>query len=314
MQSSRKCALWGLAIVGLLAVAANGSALAAQNAGDATRPSMPAANDPWPEVNLNVLVLDMQDAPQAIDVSGFQLFEDNSERLLHFRATSDSPVSVAILIDTSGSMYKRRELNVAAVKAIAKALPDGSEVMAVLFADSAFLDLPFTPVSRIDYSFLNRVDARGGTALYDAVVAAEKHFAARARYARRAMVLFSDGLDNASTSRMEDAIRCLQRPGAPMFYSFYIADPRASNAEMSHGTRAMVDLAKAGGGVAFTPSRAKDFEPALTRLTNMIRSQYVLRFTTADPARDGKAHSLQVRLPVSGLRILALPAYYAPGK
>jgi len=313
MQTWTKGALQGVALIVLLAVAGAGSALAGQRGSDTAHPSVPAVNDPWPEVNLNVVVLNKQGAPQAVDVTGFQLFEDKSERPLHFRATADSPVSIAFLIDTSGSMYQRRELHAAAIKEIVNSLPAGSEVMAILFADQAYIDLPFTPVSSIDYSFLDRLEARGGTTLYDTVIVAEKYFVAHARYARRAIVLFSDGGDNESKSRREDAIRSIEGPGAPTFYSFFIPDARTSITETGRETRAMEDFAKAGGGVALTP-RQKDFAPAVTRLADMIRSQYVLHFTAADPTRDGKAHKLEVRLPVKDLQIHALPVYYAPAK
>jgi Ca-activated chloride channel family protein len=339
MQTSKKCALWGIAAIALLAIAASGKAWAAQSSGDASRPAtqgsnssrpelnleieipnveddalhakVPGANDPWPEVNLNVVVLSKQGAPQTVDVSGFQLFEDKAERPLHFRGSADSPVSLGLLIDSSHSMEKRGPAISALVTTIVKALPAGSEAMAVLFDEEAYLDLPFTPASEIDYAFLDRVNAHGGTALNDAVVVAEKYFATHARYARRAMILLSDGGDNASKSDLGDILPSLQWPGAPTFYSFHIPDSQASGADARFGRIAMEILAKEGGGVAFTP-KEKDFASAAARLADMIRSQYVLHFTAADPARDGKAHKLEVRLPIKDVQIHALPVYYAP--
>jgi Ca-activated chloride channel family protein len=339
MQTSKKCASWSLATIVLLIVAAGGKALSAQSSGDATRPATqgsnnsrpelnldieipnveddalhakaPAANDSWPEVNLNVVVLDKQGAPQTVEVSGFQLFEDKSERPLHFRGSADSPVSLGLLIDASQSMDKRKPAVSAAVITIVKALPVGSEVTAVSFDEEAHLDLPFTPVSSADLSFLDHMNAHGGTALNDAVVVAEKYFAAHARFARRAMVLLSDGDDNASKLFLGDIMPSLQWPGAPMFYSLIVLDPEDSGAQARHARVAMELLANGGGGIAFLP-KGKNFASAAAQLGDAIRSQYVLRFTAADPARDGKPRKLEVRLPAKDMRIHALPVYYAP--
>lgn len=313
MQTWKRDALWGLAMIALLAVAAGGKNLLGQSSGDASRPALPAVNDPWPEVNLNAVVLDKHGAPQKVDEREFQFFEDGAERPLHLSGSPDSPVSLGFIIDSSHSMENRRGSVITAVNEIVKSLPDGSEAMAVLFAEEAYIDLPFTPVSTADLSFLDRMDARGGTALYDAIAATNTDFVAHARFARRALVLISDGYDNASQSQLEDILRSQQCPGAPTFYSLFVRTEDESNVEARFGRTAMEILAKAGGGVALTP-KEKDFAPAIARLADMIRSQYVLHFTAADPARDGKAHKLEVRLPVKDLRILALPAYYAPSK
>jgi hypothetical protein len=60
--------------------------------------------------------------------------------------------------------------------------------------------------------------------------------------------------------------------------------------------------------------KEKDFASSVTHLYDVIRSQYVLAFTVADPARDGKTHKLEVRLPTKDLQIHTLPVYYAPDK
>ena len=312
MQTSKKCASWSLATIVLLIVAAGGKALFAQNSGDAPRPATPAANDPWPEINLNVVVLNKQGAPQTLEVSGFQLFEDKSERPLHFRGSADSPVSLALLIDSSGSIFKHKDAIIAAVKAIVKGLPDGSEVTAVLFTDIAFLDLPFTAASKVDFSFLDRLQARGPTALYDAVVATEDHMLAHAKFARRSLVILSDGIDNASHVPRGEVFRKMEQPGAPVVYSCLLSKAQILQSELMAGRINMSFLAKRGGGTDFYLD--PDPESTAAKIADAIRSQYVLHFTAADPARDGKAHKLEVRLPAKDLQIHALPLYYAPAQ
>jgi Ca-activated chloride channel family protein len=270
-------------------------------------------DESWPDVNLNVVVLDKLGAPQTVDEQEFHLFEDGRERPLQFRGSPGSPVSLALIIDSSGSMYGRTGSIAAVVNAIVKDLPRGSEVMAVSFNQSAHLDLEFAPATQADLSFLGQLDNRGVTALYDAIVVTEKYFSANARCARRAVVLLSDGEDNSSRSKLSDATHSLQWPGAPAFYSFVLPDTEVSGVGTGHDRAAMEGLARAAGGLALTPKQ-NEFMPAITRLTDAIRNQMVVQFTAADPARDGNAHKIELRLPDKNLQIHSLHQYFAPTK
>ena len=302
----------GVALFVLLALAAGTQGLPGQDVGEASSASVPAPESSWPDVNLNVVVLDKQGVPQKVDEREFQLFEDGAERPLQIRASPDSPVSLALMIDSSGSIFKRKEAIIAAVKTIVKGLPDGSEVMAVLFADKAFLDLPFTPVSKVDFSFLDRFQPRGPTGLHDAVVATEDHIIAQAKYARRALVILSDGQDNASHVSRGVAFRKMQQPGAPFTYSCVVSKAQILKNELMAGHLNMRFLAKEGGGIEFNLD--PDPESAAAQIVDAIRSQYVLQFTAADTARNGKTHKLAVRLPPRDVHIHLLPVYSAPAK
>lgn len=310
MRTRNTRALWELAIIALLSIAAGAIALPAQSGSDASNPAIPSADNSWPEFNLNVVVLDKNGAPQNVDEHQFQLFEDGAERPLRFLGSPDSPVSLALVIDSSGSIYKRKPAIVAAVTAIVKALPPDSEVTAVLFANYAFLDLPLTPVSQVSFSFLDHLDTRGGTTLYDTIVATESYFIPRARHARRAMVILSDGIDNASHVSMADAFSSMEQPGAPMVY---VCPPSTANflqTQKMVGLITMSGLAKWGGGVGFNLD--PDPAAAAAQVSAAIRSQYVLQFTAAHPARDAKKHKLKLLLPDRDLKIRALPQYFAP--
>jgi apolipoprotein N-acyltransferase len=309
----KKIAVWWLAAVMSLGVAASGTLCAGQTSNGASSISGAAANDLWPDVNINTLVLDKQGVPQKIAEQDFHLFEDGTERPLRFQGSQDSPVSLALMIDSSGSVLKHKDAIVSAVKAIVNGMPDGSEVMAVLFTDKAFLDLPFTPVNKVDFSFLDRLQARGPTRLYDAVFATEDHIVAQAKYPRRALVILSDGEDNASHVSRRAAFWKLEQLGAPVVYAC-----RLSKASLlvpndsAVGRINMKFMGKEGGGADF--SLDPDPESTAAQIAKAIRSQYVLRFTTARPARDGKARKITVRLPVKDVQIHALPVYFAPAK
>lgn len=306
MQIGKRCASCYLTLILVLELASGTKGMNGQHVGET------AIATSWPEVNVNVVVLDKQGTPQKVDEREFLLFEDGSQRPLQFRGSLDSPVSLALMIDSSGSIFKRTDAITTAVKALVEAMPHGSEVMAVAFADKAYLDLPFTAVDKVDFSFLERLQTRGPTALYDAVIATEDHFIAQAKYARRALVILSDGEDNSSSVSKKLAFSKMKRPGAPVVYACIPSKAKIMQSELIAGHINMKFLAKEGGGTEINLD--PDPELPATTLADAIRSQYALRFTSADPNRNGKARKLTVRLPSNNVRVYAMPTYFAPAQ
>jgi Ca-activated chloride channel family protein len=306
-----------VALLVLLTLAAGAQRMAAQSSDGTPSAAIPTGDGSWPEIHLNVVVTDKHGAPQKIDQQTFHLFEDGVERPLHFPEPADSPVSLALLIDSSGSIFKRKAEILSAVTTILHALPADSEVMGVLFTENAYIDLPLTPVSKVDFSFLDRLQANGKTALWDAVVATENHLVAHGKYARKALVLLSDGEDNASVLTGAMTLRSILQPGAPTIYTCRVNDkPNILNSDAEaasiHGRKVLKFLAEEGGGFEF--NLEPDPAAVAAQIVAAIRSQYVLQFTAADTTRNGKIHKLVVRLPVKDVRIDAPPAYFAPKK
>jgi len=312
MKIARKDASWAAALIVLLALAGGANTLYGQERQVESEPPIVAIDRSWPDVNLNVLVLDKSGAPQKVDEQAFQLFEDRTERPLRFPASVDSPVSLGLLIDASGSTSKRKPQIVSAIAAIVRALPPDSEVVATSFADKSYLEFPFTPAAKVDLSFMDRVPAAGPTALYDAVFETERYFVANAKYPRRALIVLSDGEDNASHISIALAGGTMEWPGAPTVYTCLIAKAQFFHPETEYGRNAMKSLAHMGGGL--TLNLDADPADAAAQISAAIRSQYVLQFTASDPAHNGKKHKLEVRLPDKDLGIYGIPAYFAPAK
>jgi len=281
-------------------------------------PPAPTAYKLWPDVNVNVVVTGKHDVPQAVDQHTFQLFEDGAERPLRFPALADSPISVALLMDLSSSTFEHTPEIISAVKTIVHALPADSEVT-VLDVSSGlpFLDVPLKPASRADLSVLDKLQPNGATDLWDALVDTESYLAAEAKYPRRALVIFSDGLDNVSYANALAVSRATQQTGAPLVYSCFVA--KINFMPSRFGLLNMKRIAKEGGGMLFSFNGDVRFDPdpaaaatVAARIADAISHQYVLQFTAADATRDGKAHKLKLRLPDKDVEIHALPAYFAP--
>jgi VWFA-related protein len=287
-------------------------------AGSVQIPPTPLAYKTWPDVNLNVLVTGKHNAPQKIDEHAFRLMEDGIERPLRSPAPADSPISLALLIDFSGSTFEHTSEIVSAVKTIVRALPADSEVTVVDFSFAGFLDIPFTPASKADLSVLDKLKPSGPTALYNALTATETYVAAEAKYPRRAIVIFSDGEDNVSTAAERGvALYKIQQPGAPAVYSCFVA--KIIWMPSRYGLFNLKRLAKEGGGLFFKFNTDVRVDPdsaaaaaVAAQIAAAINSQYVLQFTAADAARNSKPHKLKLQLAGKDVEAHTLSTYFAP--
>lgn len=274
----------------------------------------------WPQIDVNVFVLDRagNPAPPA-DPHAFQLLQDGVPRTLVSTASSESPISLGLLIDTSGSTRQQRPQIPPAATALLNALPAGSEIMVVFFADAAYCDLAFAPVASFNSSIWQHLEARGGTALFDALFATERYFIGHASHPRRALVLISDGGENASTLSLRDTVRVLQTPGAPLLFVLSApSEPPAgvsvSSSQTGREQANLRSLAEAGGGRVFKAHNDSDLPTVAAKIAAVMRSQTALSYRATDADRDGHLHHLEVRHPANGekLAIYGQPAFYAP--
>src|SRR5271155_1446685 len=172
------------------------------------------------EVVLNVTVLD-EGGHLVIDLKkdDFKLFEDGVPQTITSFQHQDIPVSMGIIIDNSGSMRdKRAAVNTAALDLV-KASNRDDEAFVVNFSDEAFIDQDFTSDIGKLREGLSHIDSKGGTALYDAVVASADQLAKNAKSPKQALLIITDGEDNASTFTLEQTIRRVQDLQGPVVYS-----------------------------------------------------------------------------------------------
>ena len=132
------------------------------------------------EVVLNATVLDGMQLVENLTKDDFQVYEDGvKQNIISFQHT-DLPVSMGLVIDNSGSMYmKRPSVNKAALDLIEASNPQ-DEAFVVDFSDEAFIDCDFTSDIKKLRDGLSHIDSRGGTALFDAVVASAASLSADA--------------------------------------------------------------------------------------------------------------------------------------
>ncbi|MGB9123462.1 MAG: VWA domain-containing protein, partial [Candidatus Angelobacter sp.] len=160
------------------------------------------------EVTLSAVVLDARrHLVTNLAETNFAVYEDNQPQKITFFKRQDIPVSIGIVVDNSGSMRTKRAAVTKAVLNLIQASNPQDEVFVVNFNDDPYLDQDFTNKMPPLREALDRVDSRGGTALYDAVIASADHLAKGAKKEKKVLLVITDGVDNESRESLESAIR-----------------------------------------------------------------------------------------------------------
>jgi len=244
----------------------------------------------------------------------FRVFEDNVEQKLAVFKREDIPVTVGLVIDNSGSMRdKRDKVNAAALVFVKASNPD-DEVFVVNFNDDYYLDLEKDFTNNVEdlKEALERIDARGSTALYDATVGSLDHLKKGSRD-KKVLLIVTDGEDNSSRKSLEVTVQEAQLSGA-LIYGIGLLG-YDSKRDAKRARRAMSRLAEATGGLAFFPEEVGDVETICTQIAHDIRNQYTLAYYPSNARKDGTYRRVRVEvIPPRGrgkLMVRTRTGYYA---
>ena len=189
---------------------------------------------------------------------------------------------------------KRPAVNKSALDLIEASNPQ-DEAFVVNFSDEAFIDQEFTSNINKLRDGLSHIESRGGTALYDAVVASADKLAADAKRPKQVLVLITDGEDNASTLNLEQTIRRVQQLSGPVIYSIgLLFGDEMTHAEVRHARRALEMLSTETGGIAYFPKSLEQVDEIAAEVARDIRSQYTLGYHSTKPTTDPGFRRVQV--------------------
>jgi VWFA-related protein len=260
------------------------------------------------EVVLNATVLDGSGhLVQDLKKENFAILEDGVRQNIISFQHSDVPVSIALVVDNSGSMSRKRPaVNKSALDLIQASNPQ-DEAFVVNFSDEAFIDQEFTTDVNKLRDGLSHIESRGGTALYDAVVASADKLAADARHPKQVLVIITDGEDNASTLNLEQTIRRVQQLSGPMIYSIgLLFGDEMSHAEVRHARRALEMLSTETGGIAFFPKNMEQVDQIAAEVARDIRSQYTIGYHSTKPTTEPGFRRVQVNAEAKGMSKLSV--------
>ncbi|MGO9436211.1 MAG: VWA domain-containing protein [Terracidiphilus sp.] len=266
------------------------------------------------EVLLNCTVIDNKGGTVTdLNQKDFRVWEDGVPQTVNTVLHQDIPVSMGILVDNSGSMRdKRAAINVAALKLLRASNPRDTAFI-VNFSERAFLDQGFTSDLVALNHGLSRSDSQGTTAMYDAVAASADELVKHAKERKQALLIITDGADNASRLTLAQAIRRVQNLGGPVVYSIgllFDVDQRESDQARS----ALEALSQETGGIAYFPKSLEDVDRIAEEVASDIRNQYVVDYRSTKAASLGgyRTVHVEVNAPNHGkLMVRTKKGYYA---
>ena len=263
------------------------------------------------EVTLHATVVDDQNRLITnLAKNDFTVFEDGKPQKITSFRSEDIPVALGIVIDNSGSMReKRAKVNAAAINLVQSSNPQ-DKVFIVNFNEEYFLDQDYTGSVPKLKDALERIEARGGTALYDAVVASSDHLKKSGALEKKVLLVVTDGEDNASRESLEQALRRLEEKNGPTIYTIgLLGDEHSKRAR-----RALREMAEDTGGVAFFPKDLNEVQAITSQIAHDIRNQYTIQYKPTTPQSAGGYRTVKVEAQARGykkLQVRTRSGYYA---
>jgi Ca-activated chloride channel family protein len=266
-------------------------------------------------VNIVVTVVDGKGRTVPnLTIDDFVVEEDGQPQTIKFISpTADLPISIGVVLDVSGSMQSKIRTAQRAIDRFLSMIHKEDEIFLMTFAMRTSLIADWTSDrTALSNALQSGVNVSGGTALYDSVFQALEKVK-QGRYQKKAVVVVTDGEDFNSVTRFDKALQNI-REAEMLVYSIGIkgapgfdlgTDPMSGNSRSSlpdHTTvnmEVLNQLGDASGGKAWEISEASfgnKMDAVLDTLAGELRSQYSVGYYPNRPRKDGKWHSVRVRM------------------
>ena len=245
--------------------------------------------------------------------SAFTVYENKIKQEIRRFKREDVPVSLGLVIDNSGSMRNKLTKVSAAELALVKDSNPDDEVFIVNFNDTAYLDNPqdkdFTSdIGELEKA-LARIDARGGTAMRDAIEMSIQHLR-KAHRDKKVLVVITDGNDNSSLLSMEHIMKSAHASDVLIYGVGLLTEEE--HREAAHAKRALNDLAEATGGKTFFPKDVEEVDAIAHLVAHDIRSQYIIEYSPSNAVMDGTFRAIRIAARAPGSpAVRTRSGYYA---
>ncbi len=241
---------------------------------------------------------------QGLSVSNFVVLDDKTTQSIRYFSQDDSPISVVVVLDTSGSMATKMDAARHAAFDFLNTCNAGDEISVVTVADKPLLKNIFSDSLDQVRQTITFAQANGSTSLWDSVYLGVQELKT-ARLPRKAMVIISDGGDNASRFNETSLRHLLQEADVQVCgIGFFDSFPRWLD-----------DITNATGGRLLTAHNQTEASQAATQISLELRNEYLLSYYPSSLQHDGKWRNIKVQLtdtPSSKLHLHAKKGYYSP--
>jgi Ca-activated chloride channel family protein len=243
------------------------------------------------EVVLNCTVLDNKgELVNDLTKKNFKVFEDKALQTVISLQHQDTPVSIGLLVDNSGSMSSKRAAVTSAALDLVRASNPEDQTFVINFSDRAYLDQDFTSELSALHNGLSHLSLSGGTALFDTVVTAADKMERSATRPRKVLIVITDGDDNSSKLTLDDAIHRVQDLQGPIVYSIGLL---FGGDRWRHAKHDLQAISRETGGIAFFPSSLKEVDSVAAEVARDIRNQYAIAYHSPQ-AGVGGYHTVRV--------------------
>src|SRR5271166_1970977 len=265
-----------------------------------------------------VTVVDFYNRP-VIDLpqQNFTLLEGGTPQKIQYFTREDGPISVALILDFSGSMNHKVEFVMQAVDEFFQNANPEDDYYVITVSSRPTLVADASQSQNTILAHLAAIPPHGMTALYDSIYLGVNKLRS-ARYKRRAMVIISDGGDNRSRYTLKE-IKSILAESDVLTYSIGIFDgipiPLFKSVEERMGRKWLDDVTRVSGGRNIPADDRRQIPKISALISREMRNQYVLGYHPTDPNYDGKWRKISVKLAENPgqMHVHFKEGYVAPG-
>jgi VWFA-related protein len=247
-----------------------------------------------------------------LKIEDFQIFENKeAQKIDYFSDLSQSsnvPLTIALLIDTSGSVKNKLDYEKSTAAEFFKDILRANMDLALIIQFDSDVNLvqDFTQNQQALIRALNSLRAGNSTALYDAIFLAADEKLKR-ETGRKVMIVLTDGSDTSSKISEREAIETAQKNDV-LIYGIGVKDD-----EFGASFGVLKKFADETGGLFFSPrAQFSEIQAAFRAIGEELKGQYSLAYTSRNKKKDGSYRAIEIRCKVNGVRIRARKGYYAP--
>jgi Ca-activated chloride channel family protein len=267
-------------------------------------------------VQLDVKVTDQNGRTvSGLTKGDFVVYEDKVSQSIESISAEEAPVSIGLVIDTSGSMRPKLYTVAEAARGLIRQMRRDDEAFLVQFKTEADLIQDFTSSRRDLENALGDLYAGGGTALLDAIIATADHAHEKGRRRKKALVVITDGLDKNSSMKEKEVIEAMKEDEVQVYLVGFVDEEESggffSRSPAKKAKQLLTRLADDSGGRAFFPTAVGEMPAIAAQISKELRAQYVISYYPSNSRRDGSFRS--VRVTVNNRKLIAQTrqGYYA---
>jgi Ca-activated chloride channel family protein len=228
----------------------------------------------------------------------FIVYEDKVSQRIESVSSEEAPVSMGLVIDTSGSMRSKiYTVSDAACGLIRQMRPD-DEAFLAQFKTEAELVQEFTSDRRELEDTLGHLYVNGGTALLDAIIAAADHEHEKGKRLRKALVVITDGVEKNSSAKEREVMEAMKEDEVQVYLVGFVDEEESfslfGRSPAKKAKDLLIRLAEDSGGRAFFPTDVRETPAIAAQIAKDLRAQYVISYYPCNDRHDGSFRSVGV--------------------